>query len=195
MTINPHKTSGTSTETTIFQENSTQLSWIAGCVPCSSVYPLSLSLSPPPPTASPHVCLTSSSAIPLLFLLDIGVHFLSSLSYPLNFILWERSGINDSHTDMISDKALKIRNPKGNGILIDNIHEPHKILLYLQTPEKKNTSFEMLAALLFLPNESLFATLLFYLWNKTECYKVSNIQPSFKKSSNVIWFNSIAWRL
>lgn len=38
---------------------------------------------------------------------------------------------------MISDKAPKIRNPKGNGILMDNIHEPHKILLYLQTPEKK----------------------------------------------------------
>ena len=142
MTINPHKTSGTSTETTIFQENSTQLSRIAGCVPYSSAYPPSLSLSlflslSPPHSIPPMCAFTSSSATPLLFLLDIGVHFLSSLSYPLNFTLWERSGINDSHTDMISDKALKIRNPKGNGILIDNIHETHKILLYLQTPEKK----------------------------------------------------------
>lgn len=164
MTINPHKTSGTSTETTIFQENSTQLSWIAGCVPCSSAYPLSPFLSLSPPT-SPTQC------VPLL--LPQQYPFFSSWTLVFisfhHFTLWERSGINDSHTDMISDKAPKIRNPKGNGILMDNIHEPHKILLYLQTPEKKNTSFEMLAALLFSPNESLFATLLFYLWNKTEC--------------------------
>ena len=135
MTINPHKTSGTSTETTYFRKiplNSHELLAVFPVVLRMSL-PLSLPRHPPPPMCA----FTSSSATPLLFLLDIGVHFLSSSSYPLSFTLWERSGINDSHTDMISDKAPKIRNPKGNGILIDNIHEPRKILLYLQTPEEK----------------------------------------------------------
>lgn len=50
---------------------------------------------------------------------------------------------------MISDKAPKIRNPKGNGILMDNIHEPHKILLYLQTPEKKNQFWDVSSSVIF----------------------------------------------
>ena len=140
MTINPHKTSGTSTETTYFRKIPLNSHELLAVFPV--VLHMSLLLSVPlSPNITPMSAFTSSSATPLLFLLDNGVHFLSSSSYPLNFTLWERSGINDSHTDMISDKDPKIRHPKGNGILIDNIHEPRKILLYLQTPGKKKKQF------------------------------------------------------
>lgn len=75
MTINPNKTSGMSTETTAFQENSTPLPRIAGCIPFIPAHFPTLSTC----------ALTLSSVTPLLFLGDVGVHFLSpSSSYLSN---------------------------------------------------------------------------------------------------------------
>lgn len=55
---------------------------------------------------------------------------------PIKSYSQEGSEINYSNTYMLGDKVSKIINPRGNCILISNVCQSSKMILYLETPEK-----------------------------------------------------------
>lgn len=117
---------------------------------------------------------------------------------PTKYYSQERTGIKYSYTDILTDKASKVIRPRYNCILIGNVCQSNKIILYLNPHSKKYTHFEMLGTLIL--NKGVFHTLELFFFiceirslNYME-FLIFNYLLNLK-NGNFTWLNSVDLKL